>query len=213
LNRTRRDLAASEPSVDAGRLGVYAALGASTSAVPLPWFPDWLAARVRGSLVHDVAARRGVSLSPGARAALADVLPLDAPRGMAPSALRFLATRVVARALLHLGPAGLVWPLAGAMRTYALGALLDRYFDRHRTRGGCLEVDEARRVRRAIDAALGRAMRTSLESDETPEAPDDTRDATTVFLDSVLGFAAGLPSRVVRHLDAAFDETIADDYE
>jgi hypothetical protein len=199
------------PAVDAGRLGMYAALGASTGAVPLPWVPEWLAARVRGALVHDVAARHGLSLTPEARSALADPLGLGARRGLAANALRFVGAKVAARALTRLGPAGLIWPLGGAVRTYALGRLLDRYLDRHRTaRSPRIEVGEAQRVRRAIDAALARALRSTPASEPPPPPVDDTRDPTTAILDSLLGFAAGLPSRFVRHIDAAFDEALAD---
>src|SRR6202008_3528231 len=46
--------------VERSRLGVYAAIGASAGAVPLPWIPDVLVRRVRGALVHDVAVRPGL---------------------------------------------------------------------------------------------------------------------------------------------------------
>jgi hypothetical protein len=203
----------SPPAVDAGRLGIYAALGASTGVVPLPWLPDWLASRVRGALVHEVAVRHGVALSPEARGALADPLSVGAPRGFAANALRYVGAKVAARALTRLGPAGLLWPLGGALRTYALGRLFDRYLDRHRPlRAARIDVDEARRVRRAIDAALARSLRAAPPS-EPAASPlvDDPRDPATVVIDSLLGFAAGLPSRVVRHIDAAFDEILADD--
>jgi hypothetical protein len=199
------------PAVDFGRLGVYAALGASTGAVPLPWLPDWLATRVRGALVHDIASRRGVGLSADARTAFADVLALDAPRGLAVNALRFVGSTIAVRTLTRFGPAAMLWPLSGALRIYALGRLLDRYLERHRgAEAGRIEVDEARRVRRAIDAAFMHALRVSPEAEAIPPLVEDARDSATAFLDSLLGFAAGLPSRFVRHIDAAFDETIAD---
>jgi hypothetical protein len=199
------------PAIDAGRLGVYAALGASTGVVPLPWVPEWLATRVRGALVHDVAARHGLALSPAARSALADPLGAGAPRGLAANALRFVGTKIAVRAMTRLGPAGLLWPLGGAVRTYALGRLFDRYLERHRPlRTPTIEVDEARCVRKAIDAALGHALRTAPEAEARPPTVDDHRDPATVMLDSMLGFAAGLPSRFARHVDAAFDEALND---
>lgn len=113
----RDERLAPKPAVDAGRLGVYAALGASTGAVPLPWLPDWLAARVRGALVHDIAVRRGVALSADARAALSDALSLDAPRGLAVNALRVVGATIAVRTLTRLGPAAMLWPLSGALRS------------------------------------------------------------------------------------------------
>jgi hypothetical protein len=196
-------------AVDSGRLGVYAALGAGTGAVPLPWLPEWMATRVRGALVHDIATRRGASLSPEARMALADVLAAGAPRGLAANALRFVGAKVATLALARLGPAALLWPLSGALRTYALGRLFDRYLERHRTRTGRIEVDEARRLRRAIDGAMALALRVAPRVEPLPAGIDDGRDATTALLDSVLGFTAGLPSRVGRQLDAAFDEALS----
>jgi hypothetical protein len=197
--------------VDAGRLGVYAALGASTGAVPLPWLPELLAARVRGALVHDVATRHGVSLSAEARAALADPLAAGARRGLAANALRFFGAKIAVRAMTRLGPAGLLWPLSGALRTYALGRLFDRYLERHRAvRAARIDADEARRVRKAIDAALMHALRASPAAEPAPPVIDDRRDPVTAVLDSLLGFAAGLPSRFVRHIDAAFDEMLND---
>ena len=152
-----------------------------------------------------------MALSPDARAALADALALDAPRGLAVNALRFVGSTIAVRTLTRLGPAAMLWPLSGALRIYALGRLLDRYLEKHRGAGaGRIEVVEARRVRRAIDAALTHALRVTPEAEVAPPVVEDARDSATALLDSVLGFAAGLPSRFVRHIDAAFDETIHD---
>src|SRR5258708_753294 len=76
---SRVPLAVSSPA-DGTRLGVYAALGASVAAVPLPWIPDALVRRVRGALVHDIPVRHGLSLTGDARDALAEPSVLDAAR-------------------------------------------------------------------------------------------------------------------------------------
>jgi hypothetical protein len=198
-----------EVVVDSGRLGVYAALGAASRSVPLPWVPDLLASRVRGALVHDIASRRGVSLSPEARTVLAEAAG-GAPRGIAANALRFVGARIAFRTLSWLGPAAFLWPLGGALRTYVLGRLFDRYLERHRALHGRIEAAEAHALRRAIDAALLQALRISDDPDASPAVADDARDRVTAVVDSLLAFAAGLPSRVGRRIDAAFDEAIAD---
>ena len=79
--------------VDRGRIGVYAAVGASVGAVPLPWIPDSLARRVRGALVHDVAVRHGVSLSRDARDVLSEPAGPDGPRSLLAQTMRFVGYR------------------------------------------------------------------------------------------------------------------------
>src|SRR5258708_3798908 len=93
-------------SVDRGRIGVYAALGASVGALPLPWLPDSLVRRVRGALVHDVAVRHGVSLSSDARDVLAEPAGPDGPRGLVAQAVRFFGLRLAGRVPTRLRPAG-----------------------------------------------------------------------------------------------------------
>jgi hypothetical protein len=219
-------LPASVPAtIEGSRLGVYAALGASVSAVPLPWIPDAMIRHVRGALVHDIAIRHGLSLTREARAALAEPSGPDGPRGVFSQALRFLGVRLAVRMLTRIGPIGLVWPVQNAVRTFVLGRMFDRYLERTRHErlrprlGGAAEmpsravrvdVDEARRIRSAIDGALARAV--SVEAPppaEEPTAIDDQRDPTTVLVDSLLGVAAGVPERLLRRLDVAFDELLA----
>jgi hypothetical protein len=200
---------ATRPAVERGRLGVYAAMGASVSAVPLPWLPATLAKRVRGALLHDIAVRHGVSLTPEARVALADPAGLDAQRGWIEQGVRFVGVRLAARALTRFGPVGMVWPLRDAVRTFALGHLFDRYLAALRTeRAVRIDVEEAKRVRRAIDGAFARAITLAPEPVEEPTPVDDQRDAMTALLDGLFSLAAGVPDRLVRRLDLAFDELL-----
>jgi hypothetical protein len=196
--------------VDGSRLGVYAALGASVAVVPLPWIPDALARRVRGALVHDVAVRRGLSLTPEARAILADPSGPEGPRGLASEALHFFGAKLAARVLAGFGPVRAVWPAQSALRTFVLGRMFDRYLARARTeRAVRVGADEARLVRRAIDGAIARAMSVQPPPTEEPAAIDDQRDPTTMLVDGILSVAAGMPERLLRRLDAAFDELLA----
>jgi hypothetical protein len=196
--------------VDAGRLGIYAAMGASAGAVPLPWIPDALARRVRGALVRDVAVRHGLSLGADARDALAEPAGPNGHRGMVRQALRFLGVKLAMRALTGLGPVGLFRPLRAALHTYVLGHLFDRYLHRHRTtRDVRLYVEEARQVRVAIDRALLRTLTVDVDPLGAPGNVDDARDGATAFIDGLLSLAAGVPEQLMRRLDAAFDDIVA----
>jgi hypothetical protein len=196
--------------VDPGRLGVYTALGASVAALPLPWVPDALARRVRGALLHDIAVRRGLSLTPEAREHLAEPSGPDGPRGIVSQALRFFGVKLVARIFTRFGPVGWLWPVNYALRTFALGHLFDRYLERARAeRAVRIDLDEARRVRRAIDGALARAITVQVAPTEEPAAIDDQRDPTTALVDALLGIAAGVPERLLRRLEVAFDDLFA----
>jgi hypothetical protein len=199
--------------VDRGRLGVYAAVGASIGSVPFPWIPDALTRRVRGALVHDVAARHGLSLAPEAREVFAEPSGPDGPRGIMAQALRFFGARLALRALTSIGPVAVLWPLRSAMGTYLLGHLFDRYLDLARTeRAVRIDVEEARRVRLAIDGALLRAVTVVTPTLDEPTVIDDQRDPSAVIVDTLLGLAAGVPARLMSRLEAAFDELLAQNH-
>src|SRR5258708_11503097 len=200
---------ASAPPVDGGRLGVYAALGATVSSVPLPWVPGALLRRVRGALVHDIAVRRGASLSGEARDALADPSNPDAPAGTVSRALRFAGKRLALRVRARVGPLRALWPLAQALQLYALGSLFDRYLRAHRPPSGAgagarIERDEALRVRRAIDGAVARVFDAAPAGAPAPVDADDDRDPATAMGDGLLGAAAGFPAHALRGLDPSF---------
>jgi hypothetical protein len=196
--------------IDGGRLGVYAALGASVGTVPLPWIPDVLVRRVRGALVHDVAVRHGLSLSQDARELLADPSGPDESRGALAKTARYLGVRLALRTLARVGPVGALWPIRRAVQTYALGHLFDRYLAGGRPRSAVrIEADEARRVREAIDGAIRHALGVTAAPISEPEAIDDERDPTTALVDGLLLGAAGVPARLVRRLDTAFDDLLA----
>lgn len=196
--------------VERGRLGVYAALGATLGAVPLPWVPDSLVRRVRGAVVHDIAVRHGLSLTQEARDLLSEPAGPRGPRSVVAQTMRFVGVRFAARALTRVGPFGAVWPARNALRTYVLGHLFDRYLELGRTeRAVRIDAIEARRVRAAVDGALARALTADPPRAVEPTVVDDQRDATTAFVDGLLGLAAGLPGRLLGRLDAAFDALLA----
>jgi hypothetical protein len=210
-----RDDADGSPIVGTGsavgrsRLAVYATLGASVSAMPLPWLPDSLLRRVRGALVHDVAVRHGLSLTREARELLSEPSGAHGPRGLSSQALRYLAVRLAVRVLARFGPIAVVWPLRDALRTYVLGHLFDRYLEFVRTeRAVRIDAEEARQVRLAIDGALVRATTVEASAADEPTPIDDQRDAGTALVDGLLGLAASVPDRLMRRLDAAFDDLL-----
>jgi uncharacterized protein (DUF697 family) len=197
------------PRVDSGRVSVYAALGASAGAVPLPWVPDVLVRRVRGALVHDLAAQHGVSLTREARDVLAEPSASPGGRSLLGQALRFVGTRLAVRSLTALGPIGFFWPMQNAFQTYVLGRLFERYLSVWRTeRAVRVDAEEARRVRGAIDGALMRSIGVAVEAPPEPRSMDDDRDLATAVIDGLLALAAGIPARLTRRLDAAFDDVI-----
>lgn len=210
MTRDREAPIALHSPVERSRIGAYSAMGAAIGAVPLPWLPDALVRRVRGALAHDVAVRHGLSLTREARDVLAEPSGPDGPRGIVAQALRFVGAKLAMRTLTRFGPAGLVWPAMSALQTYALGHLLDRYLEAARTeRAVRIDVEEARRVRLAIDGALMRALTVETPRTEAPTEIDDQRDGSTVLVDGLLSLAAGVPGRVVARVEAAFDELLA----
>jgi uncharacterized protein (DUF697 family) len=204
---SRRSDALGRRALGGGRLGTYTVLGAASGVVPLPWVPDAMVRRVRGALVHDLASRHGLSLTPEARAVLVEPYGTEGPRGFLSQGVRFAVTRVLGR----VGPLAMLPPVRSALGTFVLGHLLQRYLDIARTdRAVRIDVEEARRVRRAIDQALLYALTTEAapSREDAPSAPEDLRDHTTQVVDGVIVSVASVPGWLARRLDAAFDEVL-----
>lgn len=195
------------PQFGGGRLGTYTALGAATGIVPLPWVPDAIARRVRGALLHDLTSRHGLSVTPEARKVLISPGGAEGPRSFFRQGATFAVTRVLGR----FGPLAMLGPVRTALGTFILGHLMQRYLDMFRvTRSARIDVDEARRVRQAMDQALIYALTTEGRGgkENPPLPPDDLRDQTTQIIDGVIISMASAPAWLVRRLEAAFDETI-----
>lgn len=204
----RRSEALGRRQLGGGRLGTYTMLGAVCGVVPLPWIPDATVRRVRGALVHDLTSRHGLSLTPEARAILVEPNGTEGPRGFLKQGVTFAVTRVLGR----LGPFAFIPPVRSALGTYVLGHLLQRYLDLARTaRSARIDIEEARRVRRAIDQAFLYALTTEARPsrEEAPFAPEDLREGSEQIVDGVLISVASMPGWLVRRLDAAFDEVFS----
>jgi hypothetical protein len=190
-----------------GRVSTYAVLGAMAGSVPVPWVPDMLARRVRGALVTDVAARRGLSITLEARDLLSEPAGTEGPRGVGAQAMRFFVRRVLGR----FGPLAVVPPVRSAVDTFVLGHLFARYVDSRTERAIRIDVEEAREVRRAIDRAISLALSPEVRSriDTAPRPPEELRDTVTQLIDGVLVTIASAPEWVLGRIEAAFDEAIA----
>jgi hypothetical protein len=191
-------------SLGAGRLGTYSMLGAVVAAVPFPILPGSLALRVRGALVHDVCGHYGLSVTPEARSILAKPGLAEGPQGIAGAAWRFATGRVLSR----LGPLTLLPPIRSGILTFAIGHLLARYLSTRETRTVRVDVEEARRVRRAIESALAHVISTPARSERPGSAPEEMRDPVTQLTDGIISGLASLPGHLVRRLEAAFDADI-----
>ena len=190
-----------------GRLTVMALLGMIAGAVPLPIVPSAVLRRVRGALAHDIAARHGLSLTNEARNEMSE--PSRAARGGAILAtLAFVARRTLRR----FGMLGVVPPVSAWLEVYALGLLFDRYLERVRSSQTVrIHGGEAKLVRKAIDAALSRALSPKLELRPQPgnvEPTEELRDLPTRLIDGILLAAAALPDHLQRRLESAFDDVL-----
>ena len=208
MSETKRSDLVGRSQLGGGRLGTYTVLGAVCGIVPLPWVPDATVRRVRGALVHDLTSRHGLSLTHEARTILVEPNGTEGPRGF----LKQGATFAISRVLGRVGPFAFIPPVRSALGTYVLGHLLQRYLDTARTvRAVRIDVEEARRVRRAIDQALIYALTTEARGsrEDPPFAPEDLRDNSEQIVDGVLITIASMPGWLVRRLDAAFDEVLS----
>lgn len=201
---SREEPGALRRRLEAGRVGTYALLGAGTGVIPLPWVPSMMARRVRGAMVHDIAARHGLSLTPEARTMLEEPAGIDGPQGIMAQGVTYAVTRILGR----IGPFAILPPLRNATMTFLLGHLFQRYLETIRSeRAIRIDVDEARRVRRAVDQSLIYALTTQpFSDDEGHTPPEDLRDQPTQIVDGVLMGVAGLPGWVMRRIEVAFDD-------
>ena len=208
MSETKRSDLVGRSQLGGGRLGTYTVLGAVCGVVPLPWIPDATVRRVRGALVHDLTSRHGLSLTHEARTILVEPNGTEGPRGF----LKQGATFAISRVLGRVGPFAFIPPVRSALGTYVLGHLLQRYLETARTvRAVRIDVEEARRVRRAIDQSLIYALTTEANGsrEDPPFAPEDLRNNGEQIVDGVLISIASMPGWLVRRLDAAFDEVLS----
>ncbi|HTJ81751.1 MAG TPA: hypothetical protein VL400_08490 [Polyangiaceae bacterium] len=205
-----RAVAASPRPPASGRLAILSGLSLAASAIPVPFLPDRVVFQIRGAVVQDIAARHGLSLTTDARRILAEASSESPVRDVLKGALGFLSKTVLRR----LGPLAAVMSAAAAVEVFTLGHLFERYLDRHRGSNTVrIHADEARALRKLVDAAAVRAISPALRPDPVPLLPgvEDLRDEFTRWVDTVLLLSASLPGYVERRLDTAFDALVAEE--
>lgn len=210
---SREPTALSRKSIGAGRVGAYAALGALATVIPLPVLPDAGSKRIRGALAFDIAARHGISLSNEARKILEEPWSSSLPKGLIAQAARFAAGRFLSR----LGPLGFLSPIRSGLMVFLFGMLFERYLETARTeRAIRMDIEEARKVRKAMDRALLLVLTVKTEGPFSggsttfaPRPPEELRTSANQLADSVILAAAGIPEWLVARLEAAFDESLA----
>jgi hypothetical protein len=198
----------SRDSIATSRMGAYTAMGALTAIVPLPFVPDFVLGRVRGTLLHDIAARHGLSMSEDARTLLAEPWSSHLPRGILGQAARFVARRITTR----IGPLGFLSPLRSALSTFMVGHLFERYLETSRSdRSIRIDEAEAKRIRNAMDLSLKLFLTMDVSSpfQDVARPPEDLREGTTQLVDGVILSVASLPSWVVSRMEAAFDDALS----
>src|SRR4029079_1185056 len=163
--------------------------------------------RVRGAVVQDVVSRHGISLTSDARKILAD------PTSDHRTRLVLVAEGVARQLLKRLRPLGALTSISRGLEVFALGLLFDRYLrDARPTASVRMHLEEAQKLREAIDKAVIRALSPALRPSDTTLASslEDLRDEFTRWVDAVLLTSAAVPSYVERRLEAAFDEVVAE---
>jgi hypothetical protein len=204
-----RAIASGTSAPPSGRLAVLTGLSLAASALPLPVVPDRILERIRGAIAQDVSARHGLSLTTDARRILAEPGSDSPARALIGGVVGMLAKTFVKR----LSPLSALVTASAALEVYALGHLLDRYLRDHRATGAVrIHDDEARKLRRLIDAAFLRAFSPTLKPDPVPLLPsvEDLRDDFTRWIDTMLLVGSSAPSYLERRLDAALDALVAE---
>lgn len=201
-----------------GAVAVYATAAGLASVVPVPWLDDVLCGLARGAAVRRVAGRHGVRLDKRARAILAAPEAPERGAGKARKLVRAVAARLVA-------PLRVVKRVEGGLSAFASALLFDHYLaTADRRPGAPVLVDEAWRVRAAIDAAtvggVAQAMRRvpigtwrafSGAAKAAIALDEEDRPPLERTVDALLDAAADAPDDLASHLRTKFDAALAAD--
>lgn len=196
-------------------MAVYAAAAGLAAAVPVPFVDSALGGLARGAALRRVASRHGVRLAGEAREILSRPLAAERSRSWGASVVRRSLARIAA-------PLRIAVRLEDALMTCVAALLLDHYLaTADRERGAPIGVDEARRLRGAIEHAAvagaagslreapGRfwtALREALRAAATPD-PED-RSPAERLVDALLDAAADAPGEMGERMRAAFDDAL-----
>jgi len=199
---------------DASRSFAYSSLGALSGALPLPWVPDVIVRKVRGTLLHDIASRHRVALMDDARDLLVESWFPGMPKlsGVASAVVSQAGRFAAGRVLSFLGPLGWLPPVRSAIYTYVLGHAFERYMETARiSRAVRIDIEEARLIQKAVQRALLTLATVKSESPwkDRIDAPEELRSDTTRMVDGIILSVVSLPGWFVSRLDSAFDDAWA----
>ncbi|PIE06205.1 MAG: hypothetical protein CSA75_00760 [Sorangium cellulosum] len=186
-------------------------MGAATNAIPFPFIPSKMVSNVRGAIAYEVARSHGLTITNNARRVLSIAHSTHSRKAQ----LVGLASWAARRIFRKTGPFWMLSPAAAALETFALGHLLNRYFEEARKNHSVrVECDEALRIRRIIDITLQQTLSPDLVVPKgyRPDNPpgEDPREDITKLLDWALLSTASLPFYLLRRLDASFERVVAD---
>ncbi len=133
-------------------VGMALATGAA-GWIPVPLASTWAVGRLRRAMVSRLASRAGVELVSGVEPVIA---------GPAAPTVGDVAVDVIKAALMRdfrkvVKTLPLMIRVGDIAQTIVLGSFLDRYYTEHHS-GGRLDLDVARRLRRALDVASEKAL-------------------------------------------------------
>lgn len=196
-----------------GELVVYAVATGLATAIPLPFADAFVAGLARGSAMRHVASRRGVRLTREARDTLGAASRGPAQRSIPIRLARTIATRFFA-------PIRVLSRAEDGLATFFAAILLDHYLGT-REHEGAISIDEATRVRKAMDVAVAEGVLEALQSlprglyamlADTMRAATqlDTEDRNPVerMIDVLLDGVADGPNELLDRLRGSFDSAL-----
>ena len=164
---------------------LFYALAGATGIVPIPWISANAMRTVRRKLVTRVAEAHHIKVEPEALRILSEPDSSQGAHGLASLTLGLFARRYLRRWL----PLAFLPPLRSSWNAFVLGHFLERQLVMKKSRKQPLRVDEAKRLRHAIDGATRRAL-----SSEVPFAPFESW--------------RHIGDWMLRRLEASFDELL-----
>lgn len=152
---------------------LFYALAGATGIVPIPWVAANVTRTVRSKLVTRVAEAHHIRVDPEALRILSAPDSSEAAHGLASLTLGLFARKYLRRWL----PLALLPPIRSSWNAFVLGHFLERQLSTKKSRKQPLRIDEAKRLRHAIDGATRHAL-----SSEVPFAPFESWKHTADWL-------------------------------
>lgn len=210
---TRRLARAERRTRSHGSAAVYAFVAGAAYSVPIRHLDAIVARSIGGAALRRVSVERGAVLSAQARRVLADVVLPSHRASTSRTLVRALAGEIVAR-VRGLSATAVVW------RAFAAVSLFDTYLGQ-RTDAAPIELEEALRIRAAMELALseafdlgltsmpreiGEAMSSVIEALTTEDR--EGRPRTQAAIDAILDALADVPGELVGACHERFEAVL-----